>query len=398
MAWDFPVVSETFVGELARGLVAEGCDLRILAVDPQARGEGVADGLAGRVAHAARQAPFGMGEAVAFGRARRPGPAALGLLDALALGRSRRLAVARMMAREAPFDIVHCQFAPIGLVALRHRRLGTLAARRIVVHLRGYDISALVREKGEAVYARLFREADLFVANCQHFRARAIGLGCPEAKVVVIGSPIDTERFRLRDRSERAPDAPLALVAVGRLVEKKGFADAIAALAALVERGIDARLRLVGDGPLGPALRAQAEALGVAARVRFDGAQPQAGVIAALEASDIALAPSVRAADGDEDAPVNTLKEAMATGLPVVATRHGGIPELVRDGENGRLVPERDPAALAAAVADLAAAPGHWDALGRAGRAAVVQDFARETVIARTLAAYRSVLDKEDEA
>jgi colanic acid/amylovoran biosynthesis glycosyltransferase len=100
----------------------------------------------------------------------------------------------------------------------------------------------------------------------------------------------------------------------------------------------------------------------------------------------------VTAQDGDADAPVNTLKEAMATGLPVIATRHGGIPELVEHGVNGLLVPERDPAAIAAALRELAAAPERWHTMGQCGREAVVERYGLEEVASMTLAAYRRAL------
>jgi colanic acid/amylovoran biosynthesis glycosyltransferase len=94
-----------------------------------------------------------------------------------------------------------------------------------------------------------------------------------------------------------------------------------------------------------------------------------------LDRADVLVAASVTAADGDEEGIPNVLKEAMASGLPVVATRHAGIPELVEDGVSGWLVPERDEAALAAALERLASEPGRWPAMGRAGRARVEREY-----------------------
>ncbi len=88
-----------------------------------------------------------------------------------------------MMAMEEPLDVVHCQFATLGLVAMPHLSYGTLRARALVVHLRGSDISRYVEEQGRDVYAELFARADLFIANCKYFRDRAMELGCSPEKI-----------------------------------------------------------------------------------------------------------------------------------------------------------------------------------------------------------------------
>jgi colanic acid/amylovoran biosynthesis glycosyltransferase len=290
--------------------------------------------------------------------------------------------------------VVHCQFGYEGLAALRHRRFGTLKTRALVCHLRGSDITKHVRENGDDIYAELFASAELLIANCEFFRQRAISLGADPGKVVVIGSPIDTAFFAPPDRPRMPPAGrPLRILAVGRLVDKKGFEDAVAAMARLA--GLDARLDILGEGPLRGRLEAMIAEAGLGSRVTLHGAATSDAVLAALHAADIALAPSVTAESGDADAPVNTLKEAMATGLPVIVTAHGGIPELVRDGENGRLVPERSPGAIAAAILELAGAPESWRKLGAAGRASVVESYGLDRVAAQTLDAYRKALSKE---
>jgi colanic acid/amylovoran biosynthesis glycosyltransferase len=109
--------------------------------------------------------------------------------------------------------------------------------------------------------------------------------------------------------------------------------------------------------------------------VLFQGRQGQEAVREGLAQADVLVAASVTAADGDEEGIPNVLKEAMASGMPVVGTRHAGIPELVEDGISGWLVPERDVAALAAALARLAAEPERWASMGRAGRAKVEREY-----------------------
>lgn len=402
LAHGFPVYSETFVTTLAAELLEAGQDLRILATDPSPPSDPTMalaghDRLAPLVARARSHGKLQKARLAEFVRRvprRAPLLAGLALADRLA---PRRLAVTRLFAGEAPFDVVHAQFGFLGLTAMRHRHWGTLRTRALVVHLRGYDITHYVEKRGRHVYRRLFREADLFIANCAFFRDHAVQLGCPPEKIVVIGSPIDIGRFAPPPSRAPAGGRQVRLVAVGRLVEKKGFADAVEAVAQLVARGRDVRLEILGEGECRADLETRIARAGLGDRVTLHGVASQAQVIAALHAADIALAPSVTASTGDADAAVNTAKEAMATGLPVIATRHGGIPELVIPGENGDLVPERDPAALASSIAKMMDEPQSWEALGRAGRMKVVTEYDHRHILERTLDAYRLALTRAGE-
>jgi len=242
------------------------------------------------------------------------------------------------------------------------------------VAFRGADTTKYVARRGPRVYARTFREARLLLPVCEFLARRIVRLGAPAERVVVHPTGIDLRRWPYRERHPAVPGG-LRLVSVGRLVEKKGVAQVLAALRLLVDGGVRAEYRVFGDGPLRERLSALAADLGIADRVRFEGRQGQEAVREGLAAADILVAASVTAADGDEEGIPNVLKEAMASGMPVVGTRHAGIPELVEDGVSGWLVPERDEAALAAALARLAGEPERWAAMGRAGRAKIEREY-----------------------
>jgi colanic acid/amylovoran biosynthesis glycosyltransferase len=368
--YEFPVYSETFIAGLASSLLEANCDLEILALHGRGATAGVWPQLED-VTHRPMPLP--------------PVPGTLGQI----IETARQ---ATMLRRRPKYEVAHCQFATLGLLALRHIRLGTLRTRALVVHIRGHDITAFTHKHGNYVYRDLFRRADLFIANSEYFKDRAVSLGCPTDKIVVIGSPIDTERFAPPAAREVPNGRQVRLVLVGRLVEKKGIADAIEAVALLAARGRDVRLDILGEGECRADLEARIARAGLGDRVTLQGQATQAQVIAALHGADIALAPSVTASTGDADAAVNTAKEAMATGLPVIATWHGGIPELVIPGENGDLVPERDPVALAASIARLMDDPSSCARFGRAGRARVVTEYERSRILEKTLEAYRMAL------
>ena len=167
----------------------------------------------------------------------------------------------------------------------------------------------------------------------------------------------------------------MVVATVARLVEMKGVAYGIRAIACAYECGEDVVYHIVGDGPLRGELEALSHELGIADHIRFHGALPNDAVVALLAQTHVLLAPSVTAANGETEGIPNAVKEAMACGVPIVATRHSGIPELVEDGISGYLVPERDAPALAKRLLDLSRQPECWPAMGRAARAKIERDF-----------------------
>lgn len=258
-------------------------------------------------------------------------------------------------------------------------------------------LPATSEERGRGIHQRLFREADFFITNCTFFRDRAVALGRPPEKAVVIGLPMDTGRFVLSKSRGPADGHAVRLVAIGRLAEKRGFADAVEAMALLAGEGRDVRLDILGEGDCRLDPEARNARAGLGDRVTPHGGASQAEVIAALHRADIALAPSLKALSRDADAAVNTAKEAMATGLPGIATRHGGLPELVIPGEDGDLVPERDPSALAAAIVRMMNDPLSWNAFGRSGRRKIIAEYGHRHILQRTLEACRTALTRAGE-
>lgn len=168
---------------------------------------------------------------------------------------------------------------------------------------------------------------------------------------------------------------PPLIISVGRMVEKKGFPDLIEACARLRQAGVAFRCAIYGDGPLEAELRALIERLGLGDVVALPGACSQQELIPALQRADLFALASFVTDDGDRDGVPNVLVEAMACGLPVVSTSVAGIPELVRPGHNGLLVPPRAVAALAAALAELLGDDARRAGMGASARATVVEHF-----------------------
>ena len=164
------------------------------------------------------------------------------------------------------------------------------------------------------------------------------------------------------------------------------------AVAKLLKQDIDLEYRIVGEGELRPHLEQLIRELGVGDRVHLLGVKHQSEIVEFLNQVHIFVAPSVTSRSGDQDAPINTLKEAMATGLPVVSTWHGGIPELVDDGVSGFLVPEKDPEAITDKLAYLIHHPELWPTMGLAGRKRVLADYEINRINDELVVLYENLL------
>lgn len=191
---------------------------------------------------------------------------------------------------------------------------------------------------------RLVRAPVHFVAVSQFIRDQLVGLGAPPAFVHVVHTGVDCGRFVEPDSGR----ARSGILFVGRLVAKKGPLDLLEAVATLRAKGVAAPVQVIGDGPL----RSELENYSVRHRldIRFSGACSREQVLEAMQSSALLCAPSATAPSGDREGFGMVLAEAQATGMPVVATKSGGIIDAVADDRTGLLVREGDPQALASAL------------------------------------------------
>ncbi len=198
----------------------------------------------------------------------------------------------------------------------------------------------------------------------------------PEAagKISRVYNGIELGRFTSADFGTEPP----LVLSIGRLIEKKGFADLVEACRLLHERGVGFRCEIIGEGPLEAALRGQIEGAGLTSMVALTGPLPQSEVIQRLARANVFALPCVTEKEGGMDNLPTVIMEAMAAGLPLVSTPISGVPEMVRDGQTGLLVPEHAPTALAAALADLLTQPEQARLLGAAGRTRATELFAIE--------------------
>lgn len=396
---EFPALSETFVLSHITGLLDAGNDVTIFANVPRAGDPSVhadfrryrlAERLRYRAMPANRAARIlGASEILLRRRLARP---ALRALDPRYRQEARSLALLHWADRLLdlpPFDMIHCHFGLTGRTAAFLREIGAIRGR-VVVNFHGVDASACLDQEPN-LYRHLFRSGDLFLPVSAHLGRRLVCHGCDPDRIRVHHLGVDLTRFPFRQR-QPDPTQPLAVLTVARLVDKKGIAYGLRAVAQAAAAGTAIRYVIVGDGPLRASLESLARELGIADRVTFCGWKTQDEIIALMDGMDALLFPSITGANGDQEGSPVVLKEAMATGLAVVATRHAGVDEIVEHGVSGLLADERDVDGLADGLSALAREPALCSRFSAAGRAKVAAEFDVHSLNRRLQQHYRSLL------
>lgn len=298
---------------------------------------------------------------------------------------------AAFIKRAKPYDIVHGHFGPNGVLAVALRNIGAFhPAAKIITTFYGYDVHRYPRNHGKNVYQPLFDQGDLILALSQTMKRDLVALDCPDNKAVVHHIGTDVDRFCLSVR-QPSSDGIVRLVSIARLVDKKGLEYAIQAVGRASAAGQPLSYDIVGDGELRGRLQSLIHDLKLEKTVHLLGWKTQQEVVEILNRAHILLAPSVTAESGDQEGTPVALMEAMAIGLPVISTHHSGIPEMIRNGVCGYLVPERNADALADRILDLARHPERWGAMGNAGRAIVESEFDTRKLGDELVEMYRSL-------
>lgn len=271
------------------------------------------------------------------------------------------------------YDIIHCHFGERGNAALAYKKLGAIKGT-IVTSFYGQDLTTFGDDLTRHPYAELFQEGALFLPISNFFRNRLIEMGCPAGKIIVNHVGVDFKRFHFHERN-LDKGRPLHLLATARLAEKKGLDTAILAVVKAKALGCDCTFNIFGDGPLREKLQQLIVDNGAADYIHINAPVTHDKLESLIREYDVFLLPSVTASSGDMEGIPLSLMEASASGLPVISTWHSGIPELVRDGISGYLVPENDIGALAQRILLLAENREQCKVFGLAGRRIVEEHF-----------------------
>jgi glycosyltransferase involved in cell wall biosynthesis len=248
----------------------------------------------------------------------------------------------------------------------------------LIVHFHGYDASMhdVLIEHADT-YPQLFQQAMAIVVVSRAMERKLTALGASPGKLCYNPCGVDCGEFAGADPAR----APATFLAVGRFTPKKAPHLTLEAFAKVRRLIPTAALRMIGDGPLTTECLRLAQALGIGQSVTFLGPQPPTVVRAELRRARCFVQHSVEAASGDSEGTPVAILEAGATGLPIVATRHAGIPDVVIDGETGFLVDEHDVDGMAQRMLRLAEDPVLAGRLGGAARARIEDRFSMERSI-----------------
>ena len=301
----------------------------------------------------------------------------------------------REVRRQQP-DVIYAQWLlPAGLIGAVASRLTGVP---LVISVHGSDVFVAERRRIARPAARFaLRNCCHLIACSRDLARRAVNLGMRSDRVTTIPYGVDVERYKPEDELARTLRAALQLseeqhviMAMGRLVYKKGFSYLLEAMPGVLAQFPDAVLLIAGQGDLRTELELLADSLGIRQQVVFAGHVAWDQTSSYLAAADLLVLPSILDQAGNIDGLPNVLLESMASGRAIVASKVAGVPDVITDGENGLLVPEKDAEALAAAICTLLRDPSLRQRLGEAARATTLDHLSWTHVAKQVVAVLRS--------
>jgi colanic acid/amylovoran biosynthesis glycosyltransferase len=282
------------------------------------------------------------------------------------------LRVLQSILRKTDARLLHIYF---GQIAVHLLPLIRLWEKPSIVSFHGADVTVDMNKPAYREATRQMLDAvKLVLVRSDSLRRAVIDLGSDERKIEIQRAGIPLNEFPFRERSF-PQNGKWRFVQAGRLIEKKGLPVTLRAFAVFLREHPDARLTIAGEGPLLGGLQKVCLELNIDGHVSFTDFISQEQLREIYYASHIFLHPSQMGHDGNQEGIPNSMLEAMASGLPVFATQHGGIPEAIENGVSGVLVPERDHETLAAALLDAAKDPGYLSRIARNGAEIVRKNF-----------------------
>jgi len=291
--------------------------------------------------------------------------------------------------KRRPADLMHVYFGHTGVHLLPFIQEWD---KPCVVSFHGADVMPRLEQADyDSQLRELLQTVPLVLARSASLQARLVELGCPPEKIRLNRTGIPLDEFPFKPRPLPA-DGGWRFVQACRLIPKKGLATALRAFALFHRKNKKARFVIAGNGPLRAEIKELARSLGVADAVELPGFLSQDALRELYDRSQIFLHPSEMTDDQNQEGVPNSMLEAMSTGLPVLATRHGGIPEAVADEKSGFLVPEKDHEALYRAMCRITESSGYLYIMGEAASQCVGAEFERSRQIQKLESYYDEAL------
>ncbi len=273
------------------------------------------------------------------------------------------------------FKNVDAVLAQYGTTAVLIHSAILKTKKPLLVYFHGFDASSHdIINRFSTKYLEIFQTARFLFVVSKEMKKRLIELGAPANKIVLNPCGVDLNKFTGATPSKNPP----TFIAVGRFVEKKAPHLTIMAFKKALKTAPNARLKMIGDGPLLGACVALVEALGIKASVEFLGCVPHSNVMSMLQKARAFLQHSIVASNGDSEGTPVSILEASASGLPIIATYHGGIKEAVVHERTGFLVREKDIQTMSYYISKLAKDPMLAERLGSQGRLHIKENYSIE--------------------
>lgn len=390
---EFPRSSQPFIVNQITELYEWGCDVRIYATDHPSKNDwaDILDGIEHNTTYT--PIPKNKGKRTLrsiklLSRCVRHDP--LTTANVLNAVRFKKDALSlRPVFRLTPmldeeFDIIHWHFGEKGRIGAILKQSGFDG--KLVVSIHGHGLR-LAKQNPDR-YENLFSTVDCLLANSRYTFNQLRALGIDESRVIYQPVGIDPEDFPFKWReSVEAGLDKVNIITVARLENIKGIKYSLKSIWKLLQStDLNLKYHLVGDGSQRGKFEDLTHQLDISDHVIFHSHQPRNEVISLLNKSDIFLLPSVEEAFG------MVLLEAQAVGLPIVATRTGGIPEAVNKSDSAILVPAKDSDAIVSALRTLLESPDEWEEIGTAGRKYVEQNFDINHLNSRLVSIYENIL------
>jgi len=269
--------------------------------------------------------------------------------------------------------LIHIKF---GTISLNYLKLIKKSRLPCLVSFHGYDASEGLKQPAILYKYKkhLFPAAAHIVTVSPKLKSNLVNAGCPSKKITVLWSGVDLEKFQYKPRTIQK-DETVKILCIARLTEKKGLKYLIKAFDKVVKNDLNAELVIIGQGPLKNTLKDLISRLKLNHRVKILDFVPHDKVAEIMHKHHIFCLPSITSSSGNEEGIPNVLKEACATGMPVVSTYHSGIPELIKNEKNGFLVAEKDVEQLAKKLIYLINHPEIWESMGLYSRKHVEEHF-----------------------
>ncbi len=287
-------------------------------------------------------------------------------------------------------DVMHIYFGHTGVHLLPFIQCWD---KPCIVSFHGADVMLKAESPDYAMKLRkVFQSVPLVLARSRSLEKRLVLLGCPPEKIRINRTGIPLTQFPVQ-RREAPVEGRWRFLQACRLIPKKGLTTCLRAFALFRRENPNAELLIAGKGPLQPVLEALAGHLGISEHVHFTGFLAQKDLLDLYHSCHVFLHPSEMPADENQEGIPNSILEAMATGMPVLATRHGGIPEAVEEGRCGALVDERNFEALAAEMSKITRSPHSFAEIGILASESVSVQFEQSRHIAQLEAHYQEAVE-----